>query len=379
MKKHAYLVLILITYSICAQHSEKYTASFIAEWAGDTAGIETFTIDGNHVYGQALHLYPEPNLKYFDYWYNSDGSIFSMNRQVVRLSDNEVFFREHLLSSNNQAEFWHIFPDTLEHYVHPIERIDFLGGWVPLFCQWEWLTERLVNKNISKNLKFINSHIGVYDLWLTEENDSTVTFHSGITQPITFYLDAQKHIKYIDAIGTPWNYEITRHPPFEVKSFITSFSKKEAMGIPSPHEAISANIHGVSMNFDYGRPSKRGRMIFGSIVPFDAVWRTGAGAVTRWSFDHDLDFSGMVVPAGHYNIYSIPSQDNWTLIFNNEPNAWGSAYRSAYDVYKVKMAVKNLNEIVEKFTVKIEETPVGGTLILQWDDTQAEVDFLIKK
>ena len=87
MKKHAYLVLILITYSICAQHSEKYTASFIAEWASDTASIETFTIDGNHIFGLALHLYPEPNLKYFDYWYNADGSIFSMDRQVVRLGD----------------------------------------------------------------------------------------------------------------------------------------------------------------------------------------------------------------------------------------------------------------------------------------------------
>jgi len=79
-----------MTPNIIYQGNTKYSASFIAEWAGDTASIETYSIIGNHMFGRAIHLYPEPHLRQFEFYYNQDGSIRSMDIQFFELANTSI-------------------------------------------------------------------------------------------------------------------------------------------------------------------------------------------------------------------------------------------------------------------------------------------------
>ncbi|MEZ5043320.1 MAG: DUF2911 domain-containing protein [Saprospiraceae bacterium] len=149
------------------------------------------------------------------------------------------------------------------------------------------------------------------------------------------------------------------------------------MGNPSPQGNVQLNIGQTKLSVAYGRPSMRGRKIFGELVPFGKVWRTGAGATTKFSNTTSLNFNGVVIPKGTYNLFTVPENSEWTLIFNTEEEAWGSAYRSEFDFAKVPMKTTSLNEPVEMFTIELNQTIDGGELIMMWNKTKSTIEFTI--
>ena len=136
----------------------------------------------------------------------------------------------------------------------------------------------------------------------------------------------------------------------------------------SPRGEASAD--GVKVS--YGRPSKRGREIFGALVPFDSVWRTGANGATEITFEKEMKFGGEKVKPGTYSLFTIPTPDSWTIILNTELKQWGSfgyAKIKDKDVLHIKVPVKKLDEAVEMFTIRFDD----NRLILEWDKTQVAV------
>jgi Protein of unknown function (DUF2911) len=122
----------------------------------------------------------------------------------------------------------------------------------------------------------------------------------------------------------------------------------------------------------YGQPSKRDREIFGKLVPFGEVWRTGANAGTEITFKKDVDFGGAKVKAGTYTLFSIPTKDEWTIILNSELKQWGSY---GYDKIKgknvasVKVKPMNTSGVVEKLTI----TATDAKISIEWDKTGVQV------
>src|SRR5580704_8423860 len=101
--------------------------------------------------------------------------------------------------------------------------------------------------------------------------------------------------------------------------------------ILSPRDTARATIGAAHVLVDYGRPSKRGRVIFGGLVPYGEVWRTGANAATILVTDKDLTIGHQTVPAGTYTLYTIPSASKWQLIINKEVGQWGLTYHQEFD------------------------------------------------
>jgi hypothetical protein len=151
------------------------------------------------------------------------------------------------------------------------------------------------------------------------------------------------------------------------------------LGMLSPRDTLNvADAGGAKLWVDYGRPAKRGRVVFGGIVPYGEVWRTGANAATQFKTDKALDFHGTVVPAGFYTLWSIPTATGWKLVINGETGQWGTEHKAAKDLYTIDMSVSTLPEVVERFTISVDPNPAGGRLNLDWDRTRASVDFLVK-
>ena len=374
--------------NIVSNDGDLFTSTFIAEWAGDTASIETYTIVGNHLFGKAIHLFPEPHLQQFEFLFEKDGSIREMDVQFYSLDNTSVPlnsktgflpYRQKMNSDNGIVDFRSIDKNGEKQWVHTVLRMDFNGGWIPIMGQWQWLTTLLLNNKLDQNLKFINAVIGDYELELNQPSKDEVIFKSEISPPITFYVNVNGKIDSINALGSPWNFKVFSTSPVDVEKFTNQFANKKVMGNPSPQGNVQLNIGQTELSVSYGRPSKRGRKIFGELVPFGKVWRTGAGATTKFTTTSSLNFNGVVIPKGTYNLFTIPENSKWTLIFNTEKEAWGSAYRSEFDFAKVQMKTARLKEPVEMFTIEIKQTKDGGELIMMWDKTKSTIEFTINK
>lgn len=158
---------------------------------------------------------------------------------------------------------------------------------------------------------------------------------------------------------------------------LLSGSALEAQGRrASPLAHARAAIGGHEIEVQYGRPSMRGRAIFGGIVPYGEVWRTGANEATHLRTPVGLRFGEQGIPAGEYTLYSIPREDAWTLIVNAQTGQWGTAYDPERDVARLPMRVETLSEPVETFTIEIVEGPESdGVLRMEWERTRASLPF----
>ena len=154
---------------------------------------------------------------------------------------------------------------------------------------------------------------------------------------------------------------------------ITAQEKKPPL---SPPGTASVKFDdGKTVTIDYSRPSVRDRKIFGGLIPYGQVWRTGANSATSLKTDVDLTIGGAGVPAGSYTLYTIPSENGWKLIINKQTGQWGTDYDEKQDLARVDMRVANNATSKEQFTISRDKT--GGqsaTLKLDWANTAASVD-----
>ena len=149
----------------------------------------------------------------------------------------------------------------------------------------------------------------------------------------------------------------------------------------SPHERTPVvTVDGSEMFIDYGRPSTRGREIFGSLVRYDEVWCPGADECTYLSTSKTLRVGNLTVPAGKYSLWILPTEDVWTLILNKDWEAFHTSYRSRYDLGRVKMQKETLPDNVEQLTFTIEPNSGarGGRIAFSWATTRASVPFTVE-
>ena len=143
----------------------------------------------------------------------------------------------------------------------------------------------------------------------------------------------------------------------------------------SPRDSVVQTVGDARVVVDYGRPSKRRRKeIFGALVPYGVIWRTGANEATHLRTDRDLMIGTLRVPRGTYTLWTIPEREQWTLIVNRQTGQWGTEYDSTQDLGRVAMEVAALHQPLEQFTIAIEAMKNGsGVLRMSWDTTQASV------
>ena len=153
--------------------------------------------------------------------------------------------------------------------------------------------------------------------------------------------------------------------------FIVGFAAT-ASAQQSPPATMKATVGGANVEVNYHQPSARGRDIMGGLVPYGEVWRTGANAATTISFDKDVKIEGNDLPAGTYSLYTIPGEDNWTIIFNNATGQWGTQYPAEDDALRVQVPAGKTGSFVETFTISSD----GDHVVLSWENTQ--VSFEVK-
>jgi len=155
----------------------------------------------------------------------------------------------------------------------------------------------------------------------------------------------------------------------------------EADSRPSPSEHAQCRFaDGKTISMDYSSPRMKGRKIFGGLVPYGQVWRTGANEATTFVTTTDLSVSGKDVPTGDYTIFTLPNPGKWSLIINKKTGEWGIPYKYESDeLARVDMKVSNASAPVENFTIGFDQKGSACVMNLSWEKTAASVEFTEKK
>ncbi len=181
---------------------------------------------------------------------------------------------------------------------------------------------------------------------------------------------------------TTVKYISRRVAPLDFDALAAEFARRDAtgsgLGAMSPRDEVRVSVNGVALTVDYGRPSKRGREIFGGLVPWNSVWRTGANAATHFSTDRDLWFGELVVPAGTYTLWTTFTPDSAYLIINSQTQIWGTQYDSAHDFARIPLERATPDMPVERFTISIDEADEGGVLSFAWGEARYRAAFSVQ-
>ena len=147
----------------------------------------------------------------------------------------------------------------------------------------------------------------------------------------------------------------------------------------SPKDTVEFKLNDLKLEVFYNRPSKKERAIFGALVPFNQVWRTGANEATTFETNQMLEVNGMPLPKGKYTLWTVPKDTAWTVIFNSKQYSWGvdnemkPLWDPNYDVLNIDIPVQKLNVTVEQFTIAFDNSTDNLFLTMAWDDTKIAV------
>lgn len=157
----------------------------------------------------------------------------------------------------------------------------------------------------------------------------------------------------------------------------TSASAQIKSPKPSPTAEIEQVVGLTEIEVEYSRPGMKGRKIFGDLVKYGEVWRTGANASTKIEISDDIKVNGKELKQGEYSLYAIPGETEWTIIFNKNLDLWGSAgYKQEEDALRITAKPTKLNDAVESFTIDFGNfTYSGAQMMLKWENTQVAFEI----
>lgn len=157
---------------------------------------------------------------------------------------------------------------------------------------------------------------------------------------------------------------------------LTGYAQDDKSKRPSPPAKVSEQIGNATVTIDYSQPAVKDRTIWGELVPYGKVWRTGANEATTFEVSTDVQVEGKTLPAGKYALFTIPDEDEWTIIFNKEFNQWGSfEYDESKDALRVMVKPEKSDETHERLTFEIEK---DGEVEFLWDDMEVEFSVVAK-
>lgn len=147
----------------------------------------------------------------------------------------------------------------------------------------------------------------------------------------------------------------------------------------SPKDTVEFKLNDLKLEVFYNRPSKKERVIFGALVPYNEVWRTGANEATTFETNKNLEVQGSFLPAGKYTLWTVPKDSTWNVIFNSKQYPWGvdsqmkPLWDPNYDVLNIEVPIEKIDVTVEQFTIAFDNSTDNLFLTMAWDDTKISV------
>ena len=356
--------------------------TLIVSLGNDTTLFQHFKINGDSIWTGILSLPGGIRVTRGKGTLSPEGKLLTMDSRVYTLSqDGELRLnRRNRLVSNRDSTIiiTHQNGETNRHkypgncYIS--NESDDTGFFI--FPFWGFRGPKNRNDSISGNQLAFG---GVRIFTVTKIARDEIRFGSNLEGYLTLYTDSLGRMLSLDGIGSSLNItgKVIRNMNFDslVTARIRYQAKNGNMQNKTTRDSVLFSKGSLKIRINYWRPSARGRKIFGAVVPYNRFWRTGANNATKIEINNPVYFNGKKLAKGRYSIFTVPTLQDWTLIFNRQADIWGTDYNREFDVIRVPMKTENLSDPVEKMTIGISPTSVGGILYVEWEKTRASAGF----
>ncbi len=361
------------------------TVAFVIRLGRDTTAVERFTRTGTRLEGETASRIPRTILRRYTYEFTAEGRPATVRASQYRPGGpgDTIPIERATATFRTDSAVVEIRRDTAVQ----TQRVALPAGvFVPVFqganasfLAYELIAEMVQRQRPADSMNVAVVAGGQVRTWRAGRlGRDSIWIYDGNNRFLA-RVDRDGRIESATAVSGTQQFTIERVARLEPAAIAAAWGRGQPVGTLSARDTVRATVAGASLWVDYGRPSKRGRVLFGStIVPWNQVWRTGANAATQFRTDRALDFGGLVLQPGTYTLWTLPSQAGWKLLINAQTGQWGTAYDPARDIYHLDMRVSTLPQPVERFTISVVPDGAGGMLRLEWDTMRADMPFTVR-
>jgi hypothetical protein len=381
---YRYILFFAVICALCSMAAVAQTEQseyFLTRLGRDTIAVEEFSADAHGLRGTCVARSPRTTVRDYSASFNAEGGLENFHVTSRLNSGALVYERDYAYSNDTVHVTIKQDTSTTRYAVAVHDRpfplfVDIFGGW-----------EITLQHAQAANKKQFGILAGKRVLQYTIEGSSPgmldLTNSAGDFAPIHVETGKDGRIEKFDMTATTDKFIAERISVVDVKAMAKEFAERErsgkALGVLSPRDTARAEINGAHLMIDYGRPAARGRSIFGRVVPWDSVWRTGANAATQFTTDKELQFGSTTVPPGTYTLFTLPrTGGGWLLIINRQHGQWGTDYDVSKDLARLPLEIKQTDDLIERFTVGITPVDTRGVLHFEWEHTEASIPFIVR-
>lgn len=382
----AILVITLTLYSCDNTPRNSNTNHFVTLLGNDTLAVEQFVKSDQGM--TARVLLRSPKTIYFEYvlTQNAEGAMTSMTRYSQ--DPKQAFTNEgKTITQEIKVVGDSLISETTNAEGTGRTAVLNKAGTLPFIDMVHWPFELAFNAAAMNTSDSIHQMLftgrGISDFIIHKVDADSMTLRHPSRGVMGVTVDQEGNLIQLDAALTTRKLIVNRVGELDFENIVKDFAEKDKGGSPLSGE-LSGGVEdqfsfaGTEFNVTYGSPKKRGRHIFGGIVAYGSLWRTGANRATHFSTSRNLKIGNLEIPAGEYTLFTIPEKDGGLLIINKQTGQNGQSYDQSRDLGQVPMTVTSKSDVTEDFTIKVVENAGGGTLQLIWDQTVYSVDFTIK-
>lgn len=385
MKKYkaGLIIASVCVFLSCTNNTEtSNNAGYVTLLGNDTLAVEKFEKADNSVSAKVVLRSPRTSLKSYELSLTDNGGIEEMT--ITGFDLESGFDSEGVLERSYKRN-----GDSLEVSVltndgsYRIIKSGYEEGILPFIDMVHWPFEIAFNNAMETTADSIDqrlltgSRASTFIVAKIDSDSMTIRHPSRGVMGVN--VDKNGNIIELDASQTTRKLTVKRKNDIEINSIAKRFAASDKQGNPfgSLSGAIEEEftIGNTVVNVSYGSPQRRGRDLFGGIVPFGERWRTGANRATHFKTSSDLKIGSLDIPAGEYTLFTIPEKEGGVLIINKQTGQNGQTYDRERDLGRVPMTVSKKEDSTEGFTILVEEEGSGGVLKLVWGNTVYSVKF----
>jgi hypothetical protein len=353
------------------------SGAFITTLGNDTIAIERFVIRGNTLDTKAVTRSPRTTLYDLHMEWTDDGrlSAYELRERAPGMPQDSVRGSVSLVSRGDSVVWTRQRQGQTRSMTQAAANVRAVFV-PPLYSPYAVLSRIVLARG--DTAAFVVMQGGGFTMNVSRPDPAWIALHEPQLRTIRLRLDPTLRVHEVDATGSTLGSRAHRVTDADIEAWARTFAARDAagqsIGMLSLPDSVHATVGGANVAIVYHRPARRGRVIFGGVVPYARVWRTGANQATAFTTDRDLMIGGVRVPAGSYTIWTIPGEQRWQLILNKQTGQWGTMYNATQDLVHIPMTVETLPEPVDRFTIALTPMADASRLTLEWDRTRAAVD-----
>ncbi|SMO58337.1 DUF2911 domain-containing protein [Gracilimonas mengyeensis] len=387
MRHFVWILFVALTLGACTSGSQdgvEDEASFVTMLGNDTLAVEQFVKTDSSITAQVVLRVPETSFSAYKLTLDETGGIEEMVKTVY--PPVEGFTGSGAVTRTVNRVGDSLYVEVMEEnnpgtYTAPYE-----PGVLPFIDMVHWPFEVAFNNAVETGQDTVIQPLltgnRLSDFTIADLEGDSMTIRHPFRGVMGVNVDDSGNLEYLDAGLTTRKLKVYRHESLPIDDIGMRFAEQDragnSFGSLSGFVEVEYDIGDTNFQLEYGSPQKRDRELFGGIVPWGEVWRTGANRATHFSTTSDLQFGDLEVPAGDYTLFTIPEEDGGTLIINEETGQNGTAYDESMDLGRVPMEISTKEESTEAFTITVVETDNGGELQLIWGETVFSAPFTIE-